>query len=97
MHIGSCRMTFYLPGNDSLKGKRQVSRSLMTKLRQKFNLSVAEVDAIASRTLSDAEGLAHGTVDYAIGRVTPILILAFLGILILILVYRFVPQRVRVN
>ena len=46
MHIGSCRMTFHLPGNDSLKGKRQVSRSLITKLRQKFNLSVAEVDAI---------------------------------------------------
>ena len=46
MHIASCRMMFYLPGNDSLKGKRQVSRSLMTKLRQKFNLSVAEVDAI---------------------------------------------------
>ena len=46
MHIGSCRMTFELPGNDSLKGKRQVSRSLITKLRQKFNLSVAEVDAI---------------------------------------------------
>jgi uncharacterized protein YlxP (DUF503 family) len=46
VHIASCRMMFYLPGNDSLKGKRQVSRSLMTKLRQKFNLSVAEVDAI---------------------------------------------------
>ena len=46
MHIGSCRMTFRLHGNDSLKGKRQVSRSLITKLRQKFNLSVAEVDGI---------------------------------------------------
>ena len=46
MHIGSCRMTFRLPGNDSLKGKRQVSRSLITKLRQRFNLSVAEVDGI---------------------------------------------------
>ena len=46
MFIGTCRLTFRLPGNDSLKGKRQVSRSLITKLRQKFNLSVAEVDAI---------------------------------------------------
>ena len=46
MHIGACRLTFRLPGNDSLKGKRQVSRSLITRLRQRFNLSVAEVDAI---------------------------------------------------
>jgi len=69
----------------------------LADVEAKIDEVVAEVDAIASRTLSDAEGLAHGTVDYAIGRVTPILILAFLGILILILVYRFVPQRVRVN
>lgn len=46
MHIGFARLTFRLPGNDSLKGKRQVSRSLITRLRQRFNLSVAEVDGI---------------------------------------------------
>jgi hypothetical protein len=46
LHIGSARLTFRLPGNDSLKGKRQVSRSLITRLRQRFNLSVAEVDGI---------------------------------------------------
>ena len=46
MHIGTCRLTFRLPGNDSLKGKRQVSRSLITRLRNRFNLSVAEVDAL---------------------------------------------------
>ena len=46
MHIGTARLTLRLPGNDSLKGKRQVSRSLITRLRQKFNLSVAEVGAI---------------------------------------------------
>ena len=46
MHIGACRMTFNLPGNGSLKGKRQVSRSLIARLRQRFNLAVAEVDAI---------------------------------------------------
>ena len=46
MYIGTARLTFRLKGNDSLKGKRQVSRSLITRLRQRFNLSVAEVDAI---------------------------------------------------
>ena len=45
MQVGLCRVTFHLHGNASLKGKRQVSRSLITRLRQKFNLSVAEVDA----------------------------------------------------
>jgi uncharacterized protein YlxP (DUF503 family) len=46
VHVGVCRMTFHLQGNDSLKGKRQVSRSLIGRLRQRFNLAVAEVDAI---------------------------------------------------
>jgi len=33
-----------IPGNDSLKGKRKVVKSLLGKLRSKFNLAVAEVD-----------------------------------------------------
>lgn len=46
MYIGSCRLTFRLPGNDSLKGKRRASRSLIERLRQRFNLAAAEVDAV---------------------------------------------------
>ena len=46
MYIGSCRLTFRLHGNDSLKGKRQVSRSLIERFRQRFNLAAAEVGAI---------------------------------------------------
>ena len=46
MHIGAARLTFHLHGNDSLKGKRQISRSLIAKLRQRFNLAVAEVGGI---------------------------------------------------
>ena len=45
MHVGVCRLTFHLPGNGSLKGKRHVAHSLISRLRQRFNLSVAEVDA----------------------------------------------------
>ena len=33
-----------LPGVDSLKGKRQILRSLKDKLRQRFEVAVAEVD-----------------------------------------------------
>jgi hypothetical protein len=41
--VGVCRVTLRLPENGSLKGKRQVVQSLTTRLRGKFNVSVAEV------------------------------------------------------
>ena len=46
MYIGSCRLTFRLHGNDSLKGKRQVSRSLIERFRQRYHLAAAEVAAM---------------------------------------------------
>ena len=42
MHIGICRMVLHLPENHSLKGKRQVARSLTARIHNKFNVSVAE-------------------------------------------------------
>jgi len=63
----------------------------------KIEQVVAEVDAIAGRSLDDVDVITRGTVDYAFARATPLLIMAFFGALILILVYRFVPQRVRAN
>lgn len=44
MHIGVCRLKTYLSESDSLKAKRQVARSLTTRLRNQFNVAVAEVD-----------------------------------------------------
>ncbi|MEX0786904.1 MAG: DUF503 domain-containing protein [Dehalococcoidia bacterium] len=43
MNVGVCRITLRLPENGSLKGKRQVLRSLTTRLRNTFNVAVAEV------------------------------------------------------
>ena len=43
MHVVSAKLTFYIPQAASLKDKRQVSRSLIDRARQKFNASVAEV------------------------------------------------------
>ena len=40
----SAKLTFYIPHAASLKDKRQVCRSLIDKTRQRFNVSVAEVD-----------------------------------------------------
>jgi len=44
MNIGVCRIELRLPENLSLKGKRRVLKSITTRVRNKFNVSVAEVD-----------------------------------------------------
>ena len=44
MNVGVCRVSLRLPENMSLKGKRQVLRSIISRIRNKFNVSVAEVD-----------------------------------------------------
>ena len=44
MHIGVCRVRVRLPENLSLKGKRQVLSSITSRVANKFNVAVAEVD-----------------------------------------------------
>ena len=44
MNVGICRVSLRLPENESLKGKRRVLKSITTRVRSKFNVSVAEVD-----------------------------------------------------
>jgi len=44
MNVGVCRMSLRLPENLSLKGKRQVLKSIATQVKNKFNVSIAEVD-----------------------------------------------------
>jgi len=44
MNVGVCKINLRLPENSSLKGKRQVLKSITTRIRNKFNVSVAEVD-----------------------------------------------------
>lgn len=44
MNVGTCRVKLRFPENLSLKGKRQILKSITTRLRSKFNVSVAEVD-----------------------------------------------------
>ena len=44
MHVGMCQIRFRLPENMSLKGKRRVLKSITAWVRNKFNVSVAEVD-----------------------------------------------------
>ena len=44
MNVGVCQIQLRLPENHSLKGKRRVIKSIITRLHNKFNISAAEVD-----------------------------------------------------
>ncbi len=43
MNVGMCKINLRLPENLSLKGKRQVLKSITSRVRNKFNVSVSEV------------------------------------------------------
>ena len=44
MIIGILTVEYVLHGNDSLKGKRRVANSLKQKVRNTFNVAIAEVE-----------------------------------------------------
>jgi len=44
MNIGACKVRFRLPDKHSLKDKRRVVKSITSRVRSKYNVSVAEVE-----------------------------------------------------
>jgi uncharacterized protein len=44
MFVGFCKIRLRLPENLELKGKRRVLKSIIAQVRNKFNVSIAEVD-----------------------------------------------------
>jgi uncharacterized protein len=44
VNVGICKVKLRLPDNLSLKGKRQIVKSLTARLKNKFDVSVAEVE-----------------------------------------------------
>ncbi len=68
MVIGICTIDLDIPMSTSLKDKRQVIRSLTTRLRKEFNIAVAEVERQNARqtavigvvTVSSDRDYAHG-------------------------------------
>lgn len=43
MNVGVCRLKIHIPGSQSLKDKRSVVKSLVSRLQKQFNVSIAEV------------------------------------------------------
>jgi uncharacterized protein YlxP (DUF503 family) len=68
MVIGVCTLELSIPSATSLKDKRQVIKSVIARLRNQFNVSVAEVDLLDVRqgaiiaivTVSNDRKYAHG-------------------------------------
>ena len=44
MNIGVCKIRFHLPEKHSLKDKRRVVKSITSRVRSKYNVSIAEVE-----------------------------------------------------
>ena len=44
MNVGVCRIELELPASRSLKDKRHVVRSIVDRVRSRFNVAIAEVD-----------------------------------------------------
>ena len=44
MNVGICKVRLRIPENQSLKGKRRVLKSITTRVKNSYNVSIAEVD-----------------------------------------------------
>jgi len=52
LHIGVLQFSLEIPWSESLKDKRRVVKSLKDRLRQGYNVSVAEIDDQDDRRLA---------------------------------------------
>lgn len=44
MHVGICKIRLRIPENGSLKDKRRVLKSITSRVTNKFNVSIAEIE-----------------------------------------------------
>jgi uncharacterized protein len=74
MAVGVCRVQLLIAESASLKDKRQVVRSAVQRMRQRFNVSVAEIEDLDSWSqatlaivcVSNEAPHAHGLLSRAI-------------------------------
>lgn len=75
MQIASCVIRLNLEGVSSLKEKRRILKSILTRLPRQFNVAAAEVDCqdvwqtavIALVTVGNDSGYLHGLMEKAVG------------------------------
>lgn len=46
MIIGICKISLHIPDSNSLKHKRYILKSIIARVRNKFNVSIAEIDSL---------------------------------------------------
>ena len=71
MVIGICTLALDIPHSKSLKDKRRVVKSITSRVRNQFNVSIAEVDAldvwqsavIGIACVSNDASYAHGLLE----------------------------------
>jgi uncharacterized protein len=77
MFIGVCTIEMHIPDSGSLKGKRHSLRSLKDRIRNTFNVSVAEIDdndlwqkaSIAVAAVSNDKSHLNRTLDLVLNMV----------------------------
>lgn len=78
MVVGICTVELYIPHNGSLKGKRQVLQSIKTKIKNKFNVAVAEVGendlwqkaVLGITTIANDKGFVNEVMDKVVGFIS---------------------------
>lgn len=74
MIIGTCEIELLIYESNSLKEKRHVIKSIIERLKSRYNISVAEIDyldlwnrsVIGIVTVSNAKNVSEGVIDRAI-------------------------------
>jgi uncharacterized protein len=77
MVVGICTIELYLPNNGSLKEKRQVLKSMKDRLKQRFNISIAEIEdqdlwqktVIGMACVGNEKSHVHRTMDKALALI----------------------------
>ncbi len=77
MIIGLLQVEIYLPSVHSLKNKRQILKSIITKVRNKFNVSISETDnndlwqraSISVCIVTNEAGFAHQVMEKVMGEI----------------------------
>ncbi len=77
MIVGLCTVELHYPEVQSLKGKRKILVSLKTRLQNRFNVSVAEIDEmnlwqksiLGIATVANESARVHQTLEHVLNEI----------------------------